>query len=38
MDALYDIEHGIWGRGTSGAVELGIVVITFAFAVSLLRW
>ena len=38
MDALHDIEHGIWGRGSSGAFELGIVVITFAFAVSLLRW
>lgn len=38
MDSLYDVEHGIWGRGSGGAIELGIVVVTFVFAVSLLRW
>jgi len=38
MDTLYDLEHGIWGKGGGGAIELGIVVITFAFGISLLRW
>ncbi len=38
LDSLYDVEHGIWGKGAGGAIELGIVVITFVFGVSLLRW
>ena len=38
MDALYDVEHGIWGRGAGGAIELVIVIVTFAFSISLLRW
>jgi hypothetical protein len=38
MDTLYDVEHGIWGKGAGGAIELGIVVITWVFAISLLRW
>jgi hypothetical protein len=38
MDTLYDVEHGIWGKGAGGAIELGIVLVTFAFAIGLLRW
>ena len=38
MDVLYDVQHGIWGRGSGGIIELGIVTITFVFGVSLLRW
>jgi hypothetical protein len=38
MDTLYDVEHGIWSRGAGGAIELSIVIITFVFGVSLLRW
>ena len=38
MDTLYDVEHGIWGKGAGGAIELVIVVVTFVFSISLLRW
>jgi len=38
MDTLYDVEHGIWGKGAGGAIELVIVIVTVVFSVSLLRW
>jgi hypothetical protein len=38
MDALYDVEHGIWSRGSNGLVELAINVVTFAAAALLTRW
>ena len=38
MDSLYDVEHGIWGKGAGGAIELVIVVVTYVFSISLLRW
>ena len=38
MDTLYDLEHGIWGKGGGGAFELFVVVVTAVFSVSLLRW
>ena len=38
MDTLYDLEHGIWGKGGGGAFELVIVAITVVFSISLLRW
>lgn len=38
MDLLYDLEHATFGKGAGGAIELGIVVMTFVFSVSLLRW
>ena len=38
IDVLYDIEHGIWGRGMSGALEFAINVATAAIAVGVLRW
>ena len=38
MDVLYDLEHGIWGRGANGLVELGINLVTLAVATFLGRW
>lgn len=38
MDVLYDLEHGIWGRGANGLVELAINIVTLAVAVFLGRW
>lgn len=39
LDALYDLEHGIWWRsGAGGVIELGINVITLLVGVGLLRW
>jgi len=38
MDTLYDVEHGIWGKGGGGVFELVIVAITFVLSISLLRW
>ncbi|MFJ9370310.1 hypothetical protein ACIRRA_38635 [Nocardia sp. NPDC101769] len=39
LDALYDLENGIWWRsGTGGLIELAINVITLAVGVGLLRW
>ena len=38
MDELYDLEHGIWGRGANGLVELGINIVTLAVATFLGRW
>lgn len=38
MDLLYDLEHGIFAKGSRGAVEAGIVALTFVFSVTVLRW
>lgn len=38
MDVLYDLEHGIWGKGGGGAIELVVNVVTLASSVGLLRW
>lgn len=38
MDVLYDLEHGIWGKGGSGAVELTINVATLVLSLGTLRW
>lgn len=38
MDVLYDLEHGIWGKGANGIVELAINLVTVALSVGLLRW
>ncbi|WP_157513894.1 hypothetical protein [Nocardia concava] len=39
LDALYDLENGIWWHsGAGGLIELGINVITLAVGVGLLRW
>ena len=38
MDALYDLEHGIWWSSGGGLVELGINILTAGVASVLLRW
>ena len=38
MDVLYDLEHGIWGKGADGATELAINVLTLALSLFVLRW
>lgn len=38
MDVLYDVEHGIWGRGTNGLVELAINIVTLCVALFLGQW
>ncbi|MFN2540363.1 MAG: hypothetical protein ABR549_19715 [Mycobacteriales bacterium] len=38
MDVLYDLEHGTYGSGAGGLLELGINLLTLAFSVWFLRW
>ena len=38
MDVLYDLEHGIWGKGSNGLVELLINVVTAILTIVLGRW
>ncbi len=38
MDLLFDIEHGIWGRGAGGAIELVINILTIVASVGFARW
>ncbi|HET8559331.1 MAG TPA: hypothetical protein VFL69_02320 [Marmoricola sp.] len=38
MDVLYDVQHGIFRRGTAGALEALVVALTFAFSVTILVW
>ena len=38
MDVLYDLQHGIWGRGANGVVELIINIVTLALSLFVLRW
>ncbi|HLN17496.1 MAG TPA: hypothetical protein VK277_12195 [Acidimicrobiales bacterium] len=38
MDDLYDLQHGIWGKGGNGLLELAINVTTFVLSVAFLRW
>jgi hypothetical protein len=38
MDFLYDVEHGIFGKGGGGAFEGLIVLLTLVFSVTLLTW
>lgn len=38
MDVLYDVEHGIWGRGGNGLVELGINLATLVLSVTVGRF
>ena len=38
MDVLYDLEHGIFAKGAGGATEAVIVLLTFAFSITLLTW
>ena len=38
MDLLYDLEHGIFGKGGGGAFEAVIVTITWIFSLTVLRF
>lgn len=38
MDLLYDLEHSVFGQGVGGAVELGIVALTWTFSITVLIW
>ncbi len=38
MDFLYDLEHGIFGKGGGGAVEAVIVALTLVFSLTALRY
>ena len=38
MDVLYDLEHGVWGKGANGLVELAINVLTLVLSLTVLRW
>ncbi len=38
MDVLYDLEHGIWGRGGNGLIELAINVATLVLSVGIGRF
>jgi len=38
MDLLYDLEHGIFVKGSGGATEAVIVLLTFGFSITLLTW
>jgi hypothetical protein len=38
MDFLYDVENGIFGKASGGAVEAVIVLLEVVFAVTILTW
>jgi hypothetical protein len=38
MDDLYDLQHGVWGHGANGLVELVINLLTLGLSVFVLRW
>jgi hypothetical protein len=38
MDLLYDLEHGIFAQGSGGAIEAVIVLLTWIFSLTILRW
>ena len=38
MDVLYDLQHGVWGKGGNGLVELAINVLTLVLSLTVLRW
>jgi hypothetical protein len=38
MDVLFDIEHGIWTKGSGGVIELCINVITLLASTVLAHW
>jgi hypothetical protein len=38
MDVLYDLQHGIWGKGANGVTELVINLVTLALSLFVLRW
>ena len=38
MDVLYDLQHGVWGKGANGVMELVINAVTLALSLFVLRW
>jgi hypothetical protein len=38
MDVLYDLQHGVWGKGANGVMELIINVVTLGLSLFVLRW
>jgi hypothetical protein len=38
MDVTYDLQHGVWGKGANGVMELVINVVTLALSLFVLRW
>jgi hypothetical protein len=38
MDVLYDLENGIYAKGSGGVIEAVINLVTLAFSVIALRW
>ena len=32
MDVLYDLQHGVWGKGGNGVIELVINVVTLGLS------
>jgi hypothetical protein len=38
MDVLYDLQHGVWGKGSNGVMELIINIVTLALSLFVLRW
>jgi hypothetical protein len=38
MDVLYDLQHGVRGKGGNGVVELVINLMTLGLSVFVLRW
>jgi hypothetical protein len=38
MDVLYDLQHGIWGKGANGLVELAVNIVTLVLSVGVLRF
>jgi len=38
MDVLYDLQHGIWGKGGNGLVELAINLVTLGLSLFVLHW
>ena len=38
MDVLYDLQHGVWGKGANGVMELIINIVTLVLSLFVLRW
>jgi hypothetical protein len=38
MDVLYDLQHGVWGKGGNGLIELAINLLTLGLSLFVLRW
>lgn len=38
LDILFDLEHGIWGRGAGGAIELVINLLTVSASCGFATW